>query len=79
MAYVKFRFTSKSNGATAGLVLASDKFREKSITDLSRMFPMFESLKMERLEVSPEYGSWEDAFHHDMDRDEKLAGGKLRY
>jgi hypothetical protein len=61
--YVKFRFTSR-NGATAGLVIDSFRFARTSITDLSRFFPYSEAPLMARLEVSPEYPTWEDAFNH---------------
>ncbi len=61
--YRKFRFTSR-NGATAGLVIESDRFERMSITDLSRFFPYSEAQFMARLEVSPEYPTWEDAFNH---------------
>lgn len=62
-AYRKFRFTSNA-GATAGLVIESDRFERTSITDLSRFFPYSEARFMARLEVSPEYPTWEAAFNH---------------
>lgn len=61
--YRKFRFTSNA-GSTAGLVIESDRFERTSITDLSRFFPYSEARFMARLEVSPEYPTWEDAFNH---------------
>ena len=61
--YVKFRFTSNA-GATAGLVIETDRLQRTSVSDLSRFFPYSESRFMARLEVSPEYPSWEDAFNH---------------
>ena len=59
----KFRFTS-SQGVTAGLVIESERFARTSITDLSRLFPYSEARLMARLEVSPEYPTWEGAFAH---------------
>jgi hypothetical protein len=63
--YVKFRFTSR-NGATAGLVIESDRFQRTSMTNLSRFFPYSEAQFMARLEVSPEYPTWEEAFNHTL-------------
>lgn len=62
--FCKLRFTSKANGATAGLVLPAADVRCKPITALSRLFPMGEWKKMERLEVSQAYPSWDEAFAH---------------
>lgn len=59
----KFRFTS-NQGATAGLVIESDRFERLSVTDLSRFFPYSEARFMARLEVSPEFPAWEAAFNH---------------
>jgi hypothetical protein len=67
MAFVKYRFTSKNNGNTAGLVLDTSKHKRTSVTELSRAFPYSESAKMERLEISPEYETWEEAFHHEFE------------
>lgn len=60
--YQKIRFTSKTNGATAGLVVGTD--RDMSIPALSRLFPMYEARKMERFEASPEFATWEAAFNY---------------
>ena len=62
--FIKFRFSSKTNGATAGLILTHDQFHANSITSLSRLFPMSEATKMERLEHSKPYDTWEEAFDH---------------
>jgi len=66
MTFVKVRFTSKTNGSTAGLILTLDKFKKMSITDISRMFPYSESVKMAWLEVSNQYSTWDMAFAHDF-------------
>ena len=66
MTFVKVRFTSKTNGSTAGLILTLDKFKKMSITDISRMFPYSESCKMAWLEVSNQYSTWDMAFAHDF-------------
>ena len=64
--YIKARFTSKNNGSTAGLILTSDQVFDLSITEFSRMFPVREAMKMERVEKSPEYPTWEGAFNHEF-------------
>ena len=63
--FVKFRFVGKS-GATAGLVLPTRRFEAHTITSISCLFPYSESRKMEKLEVSPVYYKWEDAFNHEF-------------
>lgn len=63
--YRKFRFTSR-HGSTAGLVIESDRMEHTTITDLSRLFPYSEARFMARLEVSPEYKTWEEAFGHEF-------------
>lgn len=64
--YQKIRFTSKANGSTAGLVLETEKLKDMTISDISRCFPYSEALKMERLETSPQYETWEQAFNHEF-------------
>ena len=66
--YVKFRFTSE-HGKTLGLVLALAIYRERSITELSRMFPNREASKMHRLECSDVFGTFEDAMQHDFEKE----------
>jgi hypothetical protein len=67
MAYIKARFTSKSNGSTAGLIIEADKLYKMPITEFSRLFPVYEASKMDRTELSPEYDTWEEAFLHNFD------------
>jgi len=62
--YQKIRFTDPRNGATAGLILDSDKLAKMSVSDASQLFPYYESAKMTRFETSPEYETWEQAFAH---------------
>ena len=59
--FVKVRFTGRG-GATAGLVIADDD--ERTVADLSRMFPYSESNKMQRFERSPAYETFDEAFRH---------------
>ena len=61
--FVKVRFT---NGAesTAGLIMPYDKVKHSTITELSRAFPYSEAPKMKRLDISPAYETWEEAFNH---------------
>jgi hypothetical protein len=59
----KVRFTSRDGSrVTAGLVLPAEQVMDRSPSGLSRLFPMFEAGKMERLQVSPSFPSWEAAF-----------------
>lgn len=66
--YCKIRFTSPEHGATGGLVVTERDARHVPVTILSRLFPAYEAPKMERLEVSPGYGTWGEAFNHDFER-----------
>lgn len=61
--YTKFRFTNGKRH-TAGLVLETTKLKAMTFPQVSRLFPVFESPKMHRLELSPEYANFEDAFNH---------------
>lgn len=67
MPFVKIRFTSKIHGATAGLVLSAELVKQATASELSRYFPYTECRKMERLEVSPPYDTWNAAFLHTFD------------
>lgn len=69
MAYVKVRFSCKTNGATAGLVLPYDKVSHATISELSRFFPYSEAPKMKRLELSPQYATQEEAFAHTFEQE----------
>ena len=64
MHYHKIRFTSKRNGATAGLIIPTAKFSNMSIADISRLFPMSEASKMERIEQAGPFVTWNEAFAH---------------
>ena len=64
MQYAKIRFTSKNNGSTAGIVLEIGKLAYMTTSDISRLFPMPEASKMERLERSEFYDTFEQAFSH---------------
>jgi hypothetical protein len=65
MAFRKVRF---SNGASAtpGLVFDSDTLATKTVCEISRCFPYWESLKMRRLETSPPFDTWEGAFYYEF-------------
>ena len=61
--YCKIRFVSKyHHGATAGLILHAETLKGKTIADLSRYFPVGECNKMDRLERSPFFATWDEAF-----------------
>ncbi len=64
--FTKVRFTSKLNGNTAGLVFDDDFLEGKTIQDISRLFPVSEAMKMERLELSQSFTTWEEAFQADI-------------
>ena len=68
--YRKIRFTSKTHGATAGLIVTDYEATKLPVTTLSRLYPYSEVFKMEHLEVSPPYSTWDEAFHHNFDEGE---------
>lgn len=61
--FCKLRFVSKyHHGATAGLIFTAEALKGKTIADLSRYFPVGECNKMDRLERSPFFATWDEAF-----------------
>lgn len=64
--YQKIRFTSR-NGSTAGLVFDSLKIERSSVSELSRFFPYSEASKMARIQVSPKFNTWEEAFEYQFE------------
>ena len=61
--YCKIRFVSKyHHGETAGLIFSSTALKGKTISDLSRYFPIGECNKMDRLQRSPFFSTWDEAF-----------------
>lgn len=68
----KVRFYS-IHGETAGLVLTETKFRQVTLNNLSRMFPDSECLKMGRVQYSPLFDTWNEAFLFDFNRDAVAA------
>lgn len=65
MAYVKV-WWSGARGKTAGLIFEVKQLSEfrRDIGTLSRFWPASEGLKMERLHMSQEYDTWDQAFAH---------------
>jgi hypothetical protein len=61
--YTKFRFTNGKRH-TAGLILETTRLKAMTFPEVSRLFPMYEATKMYRLEVSPEYATFNEAFAH---------------
>lgn len=63
--FVKIWWSSQ-RGTTAGLILSTAQLRQYrgDIARLSRLWPASEGLKMERLHVSQDYDTWEQAFAH---------------
>jgi hypothetical protein len=66
--YKKVRFTSK-HGSTAGLILERDKLEDMTIEDVSRLFTLYESPKMQRFEHSPAFDSFDDAFDYQFEKE----------
>ena len=62
MAYQKVRFYSKRHGVTAGLIIHRDRKTLQTVDSLSRLFPVSEAPKMERLQASPLFDTWDEAF-----------------
>ena len=54
------------SSVTAALILDSDKLDGMSVTDVSKLFPHSECMKMIFLEISAKYDSFDDAFHADF-------------
>jgi hypothetical protein len=63
----KVRFRSSTHGATAGLIVDGAWLRTVSIGTLSRLFPWPECLKMQRLDVSPGFATFGEAFAYDFE------------
>ena len=65
--YCKIRFVSKyHHEATAGLIFSATKLKGKTIADLSRFFPYSEANRMDRLQRSPFFENWDDAFAYEF-------------
>ena len=61
--FCKLRFVSRyHHGETAGLIFPASALKGKTIADLSRYFPVGECNKMDRLERSPFFSTWDEAF-----------------
>lgn len=66
MRYRKIRFYSKRHGATAGLVVEHGGKKFTTIEELSRLFPMHEAPKMAKLQASPIFATWNEAFEFEF-------------
>lgn len=77
MKYSKIRFISKYNGHTASLILSDKQQENMTITEISRLFPMSEAMKMERLERGPYFDTFEEAFAHDINGDKLPVAERL--
>ena len=66
MSFIKVRFTSVSRGSTAGLVFEADQLYRMRLDQLSRRFPISETNKLKRVQLSPEYDTWQQAFEHEF-------------
>ena len=54
------------SSVTAALILDSEKLDRMSVTDVSKLFPYSESMKMIFLEISGKFDSFDDAFNADF-------------
>ena len=54
------------SSVTAALILDSDKLDGMSVTDVSKLFPYSECMKMIFLEISAKFDSFDDAFNADF-------------
>lgn len=65
MSFRKVRF---SNGglATPGLVFDADTLATKTVGEISRCFPYWEALKMNKIEASPLFETWTAAFYYEF-------------
>ena len=61
MPYRKVWFANGSE-RTAALVLDSDKAAKMPVTEISRLFLIWETPKMQYLMVSPEFETWKECF-----------------
>lgn len=73
----KYRKVWFCNGfdRTAALVLDSDKACKTPITEISRLFPIWEVPKMRHLMISPEFDTWNECFQFDPSKTRKGAYG----
>ena len=53
---------SKGSEKTAGLIVPAEKLHTMTVSDISRLFPISESLKMARFHTSPVFATWDEAF-----------------
>ena len=56
---------SRGSQTTAGLILPSEEVEAKGVSGISRLFPISEAGKMAKLHVSPEFGTWDEAFKYE--------------
>lgn len=63
--FTKFRFVSCHTGAvTDGYILTTEHLNGLSLTEISKLLPMNESLKTEILQRSPSFKTWAEAFDY---------------
>jgi hypothetical protein len=61
MTYSKIWFSNKDR-QTAALILTQEQFSNKTVSEISRLFPNYESSRMVNFHHM-EFGSFEDAFN----------------
>lgn len=60
----KIRFIS-ARGVTAGLVIGTAHAKWR-VSELSRLFPMWEARRMSQLQASPWFKTFEEAFNYTL-------------
>ena len=58
---------SKGSEKTAGLIVPAEKLHTMTVGEISRLFPISESLKMARFHTSPVFATWDEAFAFSKD------------
>lgn len=66
--YSKVRFIGPLGAATAGLVFERGELARMTVSELSARFPMSEAMKMQRVQISRSYPTWNGAFAHEFER-----------
>lgn len=62
MSYVAVWF-SNGDEKTAALIFEYSKVKQMTVSELSRHWPMSEAMKMKKVHRSPQFPTWDEAFH----------------
>lgn len=64
--YRKIRFYKNSEEFTAGIVVPSHVFNNRTMSEMSEFFPKSEWNKMHKFEYSPEFNTFDAAFLYEF-------------